>query len=288
MPVLTGFKTPRLPSAIEPLQQNFQERSMQVIIASSVAEVAVRGAAHCQRLIAQKPHAVLGLATGSTPVALYQQLIKLHLQAGLSFKHCRSFNLDEYIGLAPEHPQSYRYFMQSHLFDHIDIKQRHTYVPDGLMAASEAAANYEQLIQRAGGIDLQILGVGRNGHIGFNEPSSSLVSRTRIKTLTCATIADNQRFFKPGEFQPSLAITMGIGTILQAQKILLLATGATKAKAVKDLIEGPLSASCPASALQMHANSIIIIDTEAAADLQHTEYYQQVKTETELLDNIND
>jgi glucosamine-6-phosphate deaminase len=164
--------------------------------------------------------------------------------------------------------------MQTHLFDHINVNPSFTYVPNGSSTLKQSALDYETLISQAGGIDLQILGVGRNGHIGFNEPSSSLVSRTRIKTLTSATIKDNQRFFSDDEFQPSLAITMGIATILDARKILLLATSTAKAKAVKDLVEGPLSASCPASALQMHADIIVIIDTEAAAELEHIEYYQ--------------
>lgn len=261
---------------------------MQVVIANSAAEVAILGAKYCVEALTKKPNCVLGLATGSTPVALYETLIDLHRQQQLSFKQCTTFNLDEYIGIVSTHPQSYRYFMQAHLFDHIDIDQRQTYIPDGMGEPQQAALDYEQRIKQLGGIDLQILGVGRNGHIGFNEPSSSLVSRTRIKTLAAPTIEDNKRFFKDGEFQPTLAITMGIGTILEAKKILLLATGKSKAEAVKNLIEGPLSASCPASALQMHQNTIVIIDTEAAADLEHTAYYHQVATETEQLDNNND
>jgi len=261
---------------------------MQVVIASSAKEVASLGASHCLSLLSHKADAVLGLATGSTPVALYNELIDLYNTQQLSFKHSSSFNLDEYIGLSPEHAQSYRYFMKKHLFDHIDIDQSRTFVPNGMINPKQSAQDYEELIAKAGGVDLQILGVGRNGHIGFNEPSSSLASRTRIKTLTTDTITDNKRFFSDDEFQPSLAITMGIGTILDSKKILLLATGSSKAKAVKDLVEGPMSASCPASALQMHPDTIVIVDTEAAADLEHTEYYQKVKTETEQLENSND
>ncbi len=151
------------------------------------------------------------------------------------------------------------------------------------MAPEQSAATYEALIKEANGIDLQILGIGRNGHIGFNEPNSNLASRTRVKTLTRGTIQDNSRFFSAGEFQPSLVITMGIGTILDAKKILLLATGSTKAAAVRDLTEEPLSANCPASALQMHNDTTLIIDTDAAALLQNSEYYLKADGATQLL-----
>ncbi|NQZ32998.1 MAG: glucosamine-6-phosphate deaminase [Oceanospirillaceae bacterium] len=261
---------------------------MQVIIASCAAEVATLGARYCLDLINSKQSPVLGLATGSTPVALYKELIEMYENNQLSFKQTHTFNLDEYLGLATSHPQSYRYFMNSQLFQHIDIDLNNTYVPNGMSEPKTAASEYEAQIKHCGGIDLQILGVGRNGHIGFNEPSSSLVSRTRVKTLAKQTLDDNKRFFNPGEFQPSLAITMGIGTILEADKILLLATGSAKANAIKELVEGPLSASCPASALQMHRDTIVIIDTQAAAALEHQTYYQQVTTQTEQLDYNND
>ncbi|MEH6443251.1 MAG: glucosamine-6-phosphate deaminase, partial [Oceanospirillaceae bacterium] len=221
---------------------------MQVVIVESAQQVALYGANYCVDTITQKPNAILGLATGSTPVALYKKLIDLHLKKKLSFQEIRSFNLDEYIGLKTTHPQSYRFFMNEHLFNHIDIIESNTHVPNGLIAADQASAEYEHKIKQLGGIDLQVLGVGRNGHIGFNEPSSSLASRTRVKTLAAGTMTDNSRFFNPNEFQPTLAITMGIGTILESKQILLLATGESKAQAVRDLIEGPLSASCPASA----------------------------------------
>jgi len=261
---------------------------MQVVIANSAEEVAILGARYCVETLTEKSDCVFGLATGSTPVALYKELIHRYQQQRLSFKHCHTFNLDEYLGLATSHPQSYRYFMNSQLFEHIDIELKNTYIPDGMRDPKTAASEYEANIKHCGGIDLQILGIGRNGHIGFNEPSSSLVSRTRVKTLTKQTLEDNKRFFNPREFQPSLAITMGIGTILDADKILLLATGSAKSKAVKDLVEGPVSASCPASALQMHANTIVIVDTQAATDLEHTEYYQKVNTQTEKLENRYD
>ena len=257
---------------------------MQVIIASCADQVAKIGARYCLETLSQKARPVLGLATGSTPVALYQELIDAHQNKGISFKHCSSFNLDEYVGIPESHPQSYRYFMQQHLFNHIDILAANTIVPDGMCPPQQAAYEYEEQIKAAGGIDLQVLGIGRNGHIGFNEPSSSLVSRTRIKTLTSQTILDNKRFFNTGEFQPTVAITMGIATILESRKILLLATGAAKAQAVMNFIEGPLSASCPASALQMHADTLVVIDNDAAVMLKHKNYYQQVEKQTELLD----
>ncbi len=258
---------------------------MQVVIVNTDQQVAKYGAQHCAQFITKKPDAVLGLATGSTPLSLYQELIDRHSTGNLSFASVRSFNLDEYIGISENHPQSYRYFMNQKLFNHIDIHKNNTYIPIGIGDPQLSADQYEMLLKKLGGIDLQILGIGSNGHIGFNEPSSSLGSRTRVKTLTAQTIKDNSRFFKAGEFQPSLAITMGIATILEAKQVLLLATGESKAQAVRDFIEGPVSASCPASALQMHANTKVIIDSQAATLLQHKEYYQQVKFETEQLEN---
>jgi len=256
---------------------------MQVIIAESGAEVAALGAAQVCQVVGQKEQSVLGLATGSTPIAMYKELISRYHSRKVSFAGVRTFNLDEYIGLEPSHPQSYRYFMNQHLFDHIDIDLQNTHVPDGMSEPQLAADQYERQIEAAGGIDLQVLGIGRNGHIGFNEPSSSLGSLTRIKTLAPGTVEDNSRFFSAGEFQPTLAITMGIGTILNARKVLLLATGESKAEAVHAMVEGPLAASCPASALQMHRNAVVIVDKAAGAKLEHREYYQRVRTETELL-----
>lgn len=257
---------------------------MQVVIKADAAAVAEYGAAIFIKQITQQPKSVLGLATGSTPVALYQQLISAYQAGKLSFSQVKTFNLDEYLGLAAEHPQSYRYFMQQQLFNHIDIKPDNTAVPAG--AATDplkACQDYEQLILDAGGIDLQLLGLGRNGHIGFNEPSSGLRSRTRIKTLTKETIADNARFFKADEYQPHLSITMGIGTILDARKVVLLATGASKAAAVKAMIEGPLSASCPASALQLHQHAVVVLDEAAASELNDIEFYRHIEQENQML-----
>ncbi|MCP8690174.1 glucosamine-6-phosphate deaminase [Marinobacterium sedimentorum] len=256
---------------------------MQVIIADSAQEVARLGADQLTGLLRTRPNAVLGLATGNTPIALYEELVRRYRSGNLSFAGARSFNLDEYVGLAPEHPQSYRYFMNQYLFSQIDIALEHTHVPDGMADPQTAGEVYEAQIEAAGGIDLQVLGIGRNGHIGFNEPSSSLGSGTRIKTLAPQTLVDNSRFFGADEFQPSLAITMGIGTILRSRKTLLLATGDAKADAVQAMVEGPVTASCPASALQLHPCAVVIVDRAAAARLEHCEYYQRVREETDQL-----
>ncbi|WLQ13117.1 glucosamine-6-phosphate deaminase [Hahella aquimaris] len=253
---------------------------MRVIIADSPEAVARMGAEQCIRLLQDKPAAVLGLATGSTPIALYAHLIQRRQQGEVSFRQVRTFNLDEYIGIAPQHPQSYRSFMQKQLFDHIDILPENTHIPSGMGDPVAESRAYEDKIRSAGGIDLQILGLGRNGHIGFNEPTSSLSSRTRAKTLTQETIRDNSRFFSADEEQPHLAITMGIGTILDARKVMLLAAGAAKADAVKAMVEGPVSAMHPASALQMHPSALVIVDTEAASKLELIDYYRWVQSET--------
>ncbi len=188
-----------------------------------------------------------------------------------------TFNLDEYVGLDPRHPQSYRRFMEEHLFRHVDLEPARTHLPDGMREnPHEAGPEYEARIRAAGGIDLQILGIGANGHIGFNEPTSSLGSRTRVKTLTAKTLEDNRRFFRDGEFQPRLAITMGIATIMEARKIVLLATGRAKADAVRHAVEGPVTSLCPASALQWHPNTTVVIDREAAEKLEYMDYYRSV------------
>jgi glucosamine-6-phosphate deaminase len=223
------------------------------------------------------PDSVIGLATGSTPLGLYEELIRRHNEHDLSFGGVKTFNLDEYVGIPANHPQSYRTFMDDNLFSKINIETSNTQVPDGMAENPlDVGPAYEKMIEKAGGIDLQVLGVGTDGHIGFNEPTSSLGSITRVKTLTKQTIEDNSRFFKPDEFQPKLAITMGIKTILDARRILLLAHGENKAEAVKDMVEGPLSAMCPASALQLHQRTTILIDETAASKLRLKGYYKFV------------
>ncbi|WP_448212158.1 glucosamine-6-phosphate deaminase [Colwellia sp. MEBiC06753] len=258
---------------------------MRVVIKPNAQDAVQFCANQFSQQLAQKPDSVLGLATGGTPVNLYQELIKRYQAGKLSFSSAKSFNLDEYLGLAGDHPQSYRYFMQQQLFDHIDINGANTQLPDGL--AKDPALfcqQYEQAIQAAGGIDLQLLGIGSNGHIGFNEPTSSLSSRTRIKTLDPKTIADNARFFTEDEEQPHLSITMGIGTILDSKHVLLLATGENKSAAIKATVEGALSAMCPASALQLHQNATVVMDEAAASELTLKDYYLAVEAERQKLD----
>ncbi len=248
---------------------------MQVIIFDNAQQVAENAAEWVAELINKKSNPVLGLATGSTPISLYQELVNKYKAGELSFSNTTSFNLDEYLGINEKNQQSYRHFMNEHLFDHVDINKAKTFLPTCNQGENprEQGLAYEDKIAQAGGIDLQILGIGANGHIGFNEPSSSLTSRTRIKTLTQQTLNDNSRLFAANEFQPTLAMTMGIATILDASYVLLMATGKNKAKAVNDMITGPLSAVCPASALQLHENAIVLLDKEAASELKDQEYY---------------
>ncbi|SMX48897.1 glucosamine-6-phosphate deaminase [Maliponia aquimaris] len=227
--------------------------------------------------VRRKPDAVLGLATGGTMVPLYDDLAARHRDSGLSFAGVTSFNLDEYVGLAPEHPRSYHAYMREVLFDRIDIDAAQTHLPRGDSADPLAEAErYEAAIAAAGGIDLQLLGIGQNGHIGFNEPTSSLASRTRIKTLSDDTRRANQRFFGSFDETPRYALTIGVATILDSRFCLLLATGSAKAAAVAAMVEGPVSAACPASALQFHRNATVVLDREAAAGLKLTAYYQHV------------
>ncbi|NLG01734.1 MAG: glucosamine-6-phosphate deaminase, partial [Lentisphaerae bacterium] len=221
-----------------------------------------------------RPATVLGLATGSTPLRLYQALIQA-CRDGLDFSRVRTFNLDEYYGVAPDHPQSYRRFMNEHLFSHLNLKPANTHVPDGLArdVAAHCAA-YEAEMRAAGGVDIQVLGIGSDGHIGFNEPGSSLASRTRLVALTPQTVSDNARFFATVDEVPRHAISMGIGTILEAKRCIMLGFGANKAKAVRAALEGGVSQFTPASALQMHPDTTVFLDEAAAADLQLKEYYR--------------
>jgi glucosamine-6-phosphate deaminase len=248
---------------------------MQVIIFDNPEQVAKNAAQWVEKLIKNKSDAVLGLATGSTPISLYKQLVAKHQADELSFANTTSFNLDEYLGIDENNAQSYRHFMNENLFNHVDIDKSKTFLPTCNQGENPRAQGlaYEEKIKQAGGIDLQILGIGANGHIGFNEPTSSLGSRTRIKTLTQQTLNDNSRLFADDEFQPRLAMTMGIATILDARYVLLMATGENKASAVKSMIKGPLSAVCPASALQLHENTIVLLDKTAASELEDQEYY---------------
>lgn len=257
---------------------------MKVVILDDAAAVARYGADLIREQLRNKPDSVLGLATGSTPLSLYRELIKSNQRGEISFAGVRTFNLDEYMDLPADHRQSYRFFMDREFFDHIDIRLQDTRVPPGdADNPISACREYEEAIQAAGGIDLQLLGIGRNGHIGFNEPTSCLTSRTRIKTLTRETIEDNARFFSEGESQPQLAITMGIGTIMEARLIVLLATGASKASAIRNMVEGPVSAWCPASALQMHPATVVIIDEDAAGGLTDPEFFKHIEEQNQAL-----
>ncbi|MDO5657369.1 MAG: glucosamine-6-phosphate deaminase [Paracoccus sp. (in: a-proteobacteria)] len=249
---------------------------MKVLILDSARDATRRTAEIIAEQLRDTPDSVLGLATGGTMVPVYAELRALYAK-GLSFAGVTSFNLDEYVGLAGDHPASYRHYMRDALFDHVDIDQNRTHLPKGDAQDPVAEADaYEVQIRQAGGIDLQLLGIGQNGHIGFNEPTSSLGSRTRIKTLTESTRAANRQYFDDEGAMPRYAITMGVQTILEARHCLLLATGASKARAVAAMVEGPVSAACPASILQMHPRATVVLDAEAAADLRLREYYDHV------------
>lgn len=248
---------------------------MEIIIQPDPASASLLAARKIRRQILNKPDSVLGLATGGTPRLLYGELIRMHREEGLDFSQVTTFNLDEYLGLAADHPRSYHTYMREHFFDHVNVRADRIHIPDGLARDIPGFCEaYEAEIRAAGGIDLQLLGIGGDGHIGFNEPGSALASRTRIKTLTRRTLADNARFFAPGDVQPHHVITMGIGTILESRRILLLAFGAAKAPAVAAAAEGPLTASVPASALQTHPATHIYLDEAAADQLARTEMYR--------------
>lgn len=258
---------------------------MRVIIEKTGNDVARRAAQFVSAQVRRKPDSVLGLATGSTPLGLYGKLIRMHKEEGLDFSQVTTFNLDEYVGLGPKDPQSYRYFMQENLFDHINVSPDKTFVPDGRALDFETyCEQYERQIIDAGGIDLQVLGIGRDGHIAFNEPGSSLGSRTRLKALTTETIVDNARFFGSEDKVPRLSVTMGVGTILESRKCLLLAVGESKANAVRSAIEGPVTSQVTASALQLHRDAIAIVDTEGGDWLTRKEYYEDVERAQVLLE----
>lgn len=251
---------------------------MEVIIRKTPEECAAFASRIAQRFLCASKKPVLGLATGSTPLRLYKILIEKCHSGEISFKRCVSFNLDEYVGLARDHTQSYRYYMDTELFQHVDIQTSHTHVPDGMAADLRLECkNYEAAIAKAGGIGLQILGIGSNAHIGFNEPMCSLSSRTWIKILSRETIQANARFFASPEEVPTHCITMGIGTIMDASHCVVLALGENKSKAVVDMIEGPITASCPASMLQMHPRTTVIADEGAAERLQNKSHYAWVE-----------
>jgi len=251
---------------------------MEIIVKENAEQMSLTAARVVAKVLNAKPNAVLGLATGSTPLGLYRELVRMHNDEGLDFSQVTTFNLDEYVGLTKKHPQSYHYFMHEHLFKHINIPKQNIYIPSGTTDNYEAFCEwYERRIVECGGIDLQVLGIGSDGHIAFNEPTSSLGSRTRIKTLAKQTIDDNARFFDSPSEVPIYAITMGVGTILEARKLLMLANGVNKAAAIAATIEGPVTSMVTASALQLHRDAMVIIDRDAASQLKMLEYYEWIQ-----------
>ena len=241
---------------------------MKVIIGKDYQEISRIAGSIVSSVVKENPNAVLGLATGSTPIGMYQNLVKMYEEGKLDFSKVRSVNLDEYYPITPDNDQSYRYFMNYNLFDHVNIDKANTSVPDGTVKDVEAHCKaYEEHIDELGGIDIQVLGMGRNGHIGFNEPFTPFDSKTRVVDLTDNTIKDNARFFDSPKSVPTRAITMGISEIMSAKRIILLASGLNKAQAVFDAINGALDTKCPASVLTKHANCTFILDKQSASML---------------------
>ncbi len=251
---------------------------MEVIIRTSPEEAAKLASLLIAARLRAKPDIVLGLATGRTMERVYDRLVAKHQEEGLDFSMCHTFNLDEYIGVPPEDEHSYRFYMNHHLFSRVNIDLANTHVPDGMASDLRAgAARYEQLIREAGGIDVQLLGIGEAGHIGFNEPLSAFRSRTRDKALTPLTRQQNAEMFggDPDKV-PKRAVTMGVGTILDARELLLVATGGAKASILSKAVEGPITAMISASAIQLHPNCKVIVDEDAARELREREYYDWI------------
>ena len=237
------------------------------IIVDTPEKLAQLAAQRYVELLKNKPNAVLGYATGSTPLGLYGELARLNAAGEVSFAEATTFNLDEYVGLEGTHDQSYRYFMNKNLFDKIDIKKENTNVPCGIDMTNEKAAQYDKAIEAAGGIDLQLLGIGHNGHIGFNEPGTPFGSVTHVVDLTESTINANARYFDSANDVPRQAISMGIGTIMAARRVILLATGKGKAPAIARAVKGQIDPDMPASILRAHQNCQFLLDEEAASEL---------------------
>lgn len=258
---------------------------MEVVVTPSRELVAVRAAAFVLEALAaaaaEQPDRdrTLGLATGSSPLGLYRELAIAVAQGRADFTATQGFALDEYVGLPEGHPQSYSEVLRRVVCGPLALPLGHLHVPDGSgrdeAALDRAAIGYDQAIRDAGGVDVQILGIGANGHLGFNEPGSALSSRTRVKRLSDRTRADNARFFDSPESVPTHCVTQGLGTILEARKLVLVATGSGKSAAVAAALEGPLSASCPASVLQWHADTVVVLDEAAAAGLRNRDYYAE-------------
>ena len=249
---------------------------MDVIIRPNAESAEKLAAAIIADALRAKPNLTLGLATGATMENVYHRLADMNKSGELDFSLCKTFNLDEYVGLPAEDRNSYRYYMNYHLFDRINIDKRNTHLEDGMAPDLELeCARYEQMMDEAGGVDLQLLGIGLSGHIGFNEPLSSFSSRTRAVNLTPVTMAQNGPYFDPakGEKMPCRALTMGVGTVLDARKLLMLVTGKRKADIIAAALEGPMTSMVSGSAIQLHDDCTVIVDEEAAAKLQLKDYY---------------
>jgi glucosamine-6-phosphate deaminase len=248
---------------------------MQIVIVPTPEEVGRVAAAKVAKVVRERPDAVLGVATGSSPLAIYRELARQADAGTLDFSSVRAFALDEYVGLPIDHPESYHSVIRREVVEPLGMRPVLVHVPDGATTdIDRACAHYERLIREAGGVDIQILGIGTNGHIGFNEPTSSFGSRTRIKTLAPRTRADNARFFDSPEQVPTHCLTQGLGTILDARRLVLVAQGEAKADAVARMVEGPLSSMCPASALQLHPDATVVVDEAAATGLELADYYR--------------
>ena len=248
---------------------------MEVVILNGSKQIARLAADAVEDLLRSKPDAVLGLATGSSPLPVYDELAARHERDGLDFSRASGFALDEYVGLPPGHPESYREVVRREFTNRVNIRPENVHGPDGAAADIPAACRaYEEAIAAAGGVDLQFLGVGTDGHIAFNEPGSSFASRTRIKSLIEQTRRDNARFFSSLADVPHHVLTQGLGTIMEARHVILLATGAQKAQAVREFVEGPVSAICPASILQFHPHATVLLDEAAASALKLADFYR--------------
>lgn len=241
---------------------------MKIVIVDNAHDMGIEAARLIAALVRLKPDAVLGLATGSTPLGAYRELVRMHREEALDFSLVRTVNLDEYLGLSGDHPQSYRSFMREHLFSHVNIEPGNSYIPDGLASDVEAECRaYDRRLASLGFCDLQLLGIGTNAHIAFNEPDDSLVAKTHAVQLAIDTIEANQRFFQSRDEVPKQAITLGIRGIMSASKIALLASGKAKARAMKETLTGPVTPRVPASVLQLHRDVTVIADREALSDL---------------------
>lgn len=248
---------------------------MQIILCESSHDVGRRAADIIEARLRQGP-TVLGLATGGSPALTYQELIRRHREEGLSFSRVSGFTLDEYAGLPTGHAQSYYSTIRREFVDHVDMPLEQLHTPRGDAAdLNVEATRYDRLISAAGGVDVQVLGIGANGHIGFNEPTSSFQSRTRVKMLASRTRADNARFFEDEpEEVPRLCLTQGLGTIGEARQVVLVALGSNKAAPVRAMVEGPMGSFCPATVLQAHPNAVVVLDPAAAAELALLDYYR--------------